>query len=380
MYINFGSINSRQAADGSCTAPLTVDSCGTCRLKKHASLPTITRYDENAYQLFYIAAGKAHFWFDDAEHVVTAGHMVLYRPQEERRYIYYLEDHPEVFWVYFSGSEAAAVLQAHEIPLDGHVFYSGIMPEYKNTFRRMIQELQLCQYAYRDYTAGLFQMMLVLVSRQRQERRSINGTTREQIEAAAAYFNENYTARINVDEYAESLHMSTAWFIRSFKQYVGLSPARYIQSLRIVNAQRLLERTKYSIGEVSEIVGYDNPLYFSRVFKKETGLSPAQYRKAERAGEQPSDPQEEDAWAPPISTKTAIHSIIPPYTLVWGLFYVCSSNLCQHPVGGAGLGTAGAAVRPQGNPCGCTGRAGHCAGSVDHRSMCVCPGGAGAGV
>lgn len=169
------------------------------------------------------------------------------------------------------------------------------MPEYKNTFRRMIQELQLCQYAYRDYTAGLFQMMLVRVSRQRQERRSINGATREQIEAAAAYFNENYTARINVDEYAESLHMSTACFIRSFKQYVGLSPARYIQSLRIVNAQRLLERTKYSIGEVSEIVGYDNPLYFSRVFKKETGLSPAQYRKAERAGEQPSDPQEEDA-------------------------------------------------------------------------------------
>ena len=40
--------------------------------------------------------------------------------------------------------------------------------------------------------------------------------------------------------------------------------------------------------------------YLSRVFKKETGLSPAQYRKAERAGEQPSDPQEEDACTPNI--------------------------------------------------------------------------------
>ena len=380
MYINFGSINSRQAADGSCTAPLTVDSCGTCRLKKHASLPTITRYDENAYQLFYIAAGKAHFWFDDAEHVVTAGHMVLYRPQEERRYIYYLEDHPEVFWVYFSGSEAAAVLQAHEIPLDGHVFYSGIMPEYKNTFRRMIQELQLCQYAYRDYTAGLFQMMLVLVSRQRQERRSINGTTREQIEAAAAYFNENYTARINVDEYAESLHMSTAWFIRSFKQYVGLSPARYIQSLRIVNAQRLLERTKYSIGEVSEIVGYDNPLYFSRVFKKGNRAFPRAVPQSGAGRRTVVRPAGRGRLHPPISTKTAIHSIIPPYTLVWGLFMFAAAICVSILLGGAGLGTAGAAVRPQGNPCGCTGRAGHCAGSVDHRSMCVCPAGAGAGV
>ena len=47
----------------------------------------------------------------------------------------------------------------------------------------------------------------------------------------------------------------------------------------MVNAQSLLERTTYNIKEISEIVGYENPLYFSRVFKKEIGKSPAQYRK-----------------------------------------------------------------------------------------------------
>ncbi|WP_431733214.1 helix-turn-helix domain-containing protein [Faecalibacterium prausnitzii] len=46
-----------------------------------------------------------------------------------------------------------------------------------------------------------------------------------------------------------------------------------------LNAQSLLENTEYNIGEIAEIVGYDNPLYFSRVFKKEYGVSPAQYRK-----------------------------------------------------------------------------------------------------
>lgn len=290
MYVNLGSTDNQKTADKKSSAPLIIDACGTCRLKKHTSLPEITQHDQDAYQLLYIAAGKAHFWFDGTEQVVTAGNMVLYHPQEKRSYVYYLDDHPEVFWIYFSGSVAAQLLTELEIPLDEHVFYCGCMPEYKRNFRLIIQELQLCQYAYKDYVAGLFQTMLVLVSRQRQQRKTVSETTREQIEEVVAQFNENYTNRINIDDCAEALHMSTAWFIRSFKQYIGMSPARYIQSLRIANAQILLERTPYSIGEVSEIVGYDNPLYFSRVFKKETGLSPAQYRKAEQAAGQQAQP------------------------------------------------------------------------------------------
>ena len=94
-----------------------------------------------------------------------------------------------------------------------------------------------------------------------------------------AYFNENYNTKISIDDYAESLHINTNWFIHNFKQYAGMSPVQYILSLRMVDAQSLLEWTNYSIKEISEIVGYENPLYFSRVFKKEIGKLPVQYRK-----------------------------------------------------------------------------------------------------
>ena len=70
-----------------------------------------------------------------------------------------------------------------------------------------------------------------------------------------------------------------SFFFDNFRQYMGMSPAQYVLSLRMVNAQSLLEHTNYNVKEISEIVGYDNPLYFSRVFKKEIGQSPAQYRK-----------------------------------------------------------------------------------------------------
>lgn len=199
--------------------------------------------------------------------------MVLYQPKEVQKYVYYVEDHPEVFWIHFTGYDVKNILEYHGISLDQHVFYSGTLPEYKMLFRKIIRELQQCEDGYEDYIASLFNNILLLVSRQQQNGENYIVTIPEEIEMAVSYFNENYNTKISVAQYAESLHISTNWFIRNFKQHMKISPAQYLLSLRMVNAQSLLENTDYSVGEVAEIVGYDNQLYFSRVFKKSTELA-----------------------------------------------------------------------------------------------------------
>lgn len=279
MYINSGYLNNSRTDFKDNSTPLVVGSCGTYRLKTRPKLPTCWQKGRRDYQILYVANGKTHFWFDSKEEIVSAGHMVLYKPDEIQKYVYYLEDNPEVFWIHFTGSDVKNILAYHGISLDEHVFYCGVLPDYKALFRKIIQELQLCRYGYEDYIASLFNDILLLVDRQQHEQKKTTGNVQEQIERAAAYFNENYNTKISIDDYAESLHISTNWFIHNFKQYAGMSPAQYILSLRMVNAQSLLERTTYNIKEISEIVGYENPLYFSRVFKKEIGKSPAQYRK-----------------------------------------------------------------------------------------------------
>ena len=50
------------------------------------------------------------FWFDGVEEVVTSGHMVLYQPKEVQKYVYYVEDHPEVFWIHFTGYDVKNIL------------------------------------------------------------------------------------------------------------------------------------------------------------------------------------------------------------------------------------------------------------------------------
>lgn len=118
--------------------------------------------------------------------------------------------------IHFTGYDVKNILTYHGIPLDQHVFYSGTLPEYKMLFRKIIRELQQCKYGYEDYIASMFNTILLLVSRQQQEGENVEINIPEEIEAAVAYFNENYNTKISVEDYAESLHISTNWFIRNF--------------------------------------------------------------------------------------------------------------------------------------------------------------------
>ena len=101
MYINSGYLNNSRTDFKDNSTPLVVGSCGTYRLKTRPKLPTYWQKGRRDYQILYVANGKTHFWFDDREEIVSAGHMVLYKPEEIQKYVYYLEDNPEVFWIHF---------------------------------------------------------------------------------------------------------------------------------------------------------------------------------------------------------------------------------------------------------------------------------------
>ena len=90
MYINSGYLNNSRADFKDNSTPLVVGSCGTYRLKTRPKLPTYWQKGRRDYQILYVANGKTHFWFDGKEEIVSAGHMVLYKPEEIQKYVYYL--------------------------------------------------------------------------------------------------------------------------------------------------------------------------------------------------------------------------------------------------------------------------------------------------
>ncbi len=282
MYMNSGYLNNSHLHFKDKSKPLIVGSCGTYRLYKHPRLPTYRPRGRLDFQIIYVSAGSAHFHFDNAENdtVVTAGNMVLFRPKQFQKYEYYASDQTEVYWVHFTGGNVTNILRSYGIRDDMRVFYTGTSLEYERIFKRMISELQQCREDYQEMLVLLLKHLFILIHRHITKKHVLKNEYLEQeIDMAAQFFNDHYNADINIEEYARSRGMSVSWFIRNFKEYIGTTPMQYIVSIRITNAQALLETTTYSITEIGHIVGYENPLYFSRIFHKQKGFSPSEYRR-----------------------------------------------------------------------------------------------------
>lgn len=281
MYLNTGYFNNSHQDFKDKSRPLIVGSCGNYRLTNHPKLPTYRPKGRLDYQIIYIASGQVHFHFDKAENetIVNAGNIVLYRPKELQKYEYYGKDKTEVYWIHFTGGDVKNILRRYGFEDKKRIFHVGTSLEYERIFKRIIIEIQRMQTDYQEMLVLLLRHLLIIFNREiTREHVLKNEFLDAQMEEAANYFSANYNLEICIEEYAASRGMSVSYFIRNFKQYTGKTPVQYLTSLRMTNAQVLLETTTYSVNEIGRIVGYSNALYFSRVFHKQKGCSPSAYR------------------------------------------------------------------------------------------------------
>ena len=66
---------------------------------------------------------------------------------------------------------------------------------------------------------------------------------------------------------------------RQFKAHFGVSPAQYLNNLRINRAKELLRTTALPIYEICEQIGVENASYLIKLFRAHEGMTPYAYRK-----------------------------------------------------------------------------------------------------
>lgn len=92
-----------------------------------------------------------------------------------------------------------------------------------------------------------------------------------------------YADALDIETLANSVHLSRAHFIRSFKETFGETPHRYLQRRRIERAMWKLRETNEDVTGISIDVGFQSLGTFSRTFREIVGVSPSEYRECEQA-------------------------------------------------------------------------------------------------
>ena len=99
------------------------------------------------------------------------------------------------------------------------------------------------------------------------------------ISRAAAHMDRHYAEELTLQRLAEACHGSPYHLQRTFKRIMGITPAAYLQRVRISRAQELLRSSTLPVREIGQRLGLGNLPYFITLFKRITGSTPARYRQ-----------------------------------------------------------------------------------------------------
>ncbi len=90
---------------------------------------------------------------------------------------------------------------------------------------------------------------------------------------------QHYKEHLNVNDYADRLHISPKHLIDLCKKHTGKTPLQLIREYTVAEAKRLLYNTGLTVKEVAYELNFDDPANFSKYFKSVCGYSPANYRR-----------------------------------------------------------------------------------------------------
>lgn len=106
---------------------------------------------------------------------------------------------------------------------------------------------------------------------------SENSAPVARIKKAIRYMNENYAAKLSLDEIAAACNLSKSEFCRCFKRITRQTAFEYLMDLRIRKSLRLLESDGLSVTDTALASGFSSSSYYTEVFRRYMGCTPREY-------------------------------------------------------------------------------------------------------
>ena len=259
--------------------------------------------NSDEYILYIVKSGELHIRERGVDYALKRGDMLLLEPNLDHKgtrharcdYYFFHFHHPGMGTALsVDPAEHARTYmlekqdETTEQPLQYFPKHYAITD--KNNFHKLMHEMnELLQlHRRKSYNRGLtalrFSGLLIELSRAYflnalVQQGGKGSKAAMKVNALLEFIHNRYTGKISSSLIEGEFESNYDYLNRVFKAFTGLTITRYVNKLRIEQAQELIQATHLSFGEIGYLVGLEDPYYFSKLFKQYAGLSPMQYYK-----------------------------------------------------------------------------------------------------
>ena len=102
----------------------------------------------------------------------------------------------------------------------------------------------------------------------------------DNVARTVAYIQRNYMEDLTLEHLAHRVHLSVAYFDRSFKKQMGMSVMQYVNKIRALHANQLLTVHQKTVAFTALEVGYPSTQALNRGLRKHFGMTASELKKA----------------------------------------------------------------------------------------------------
>ena len=253
------------------TVDISITTCGRQFAEKKIDGP----YEPDAHVLQYVTSGKGFLELNGKKYPLVKGDL-FYLP-EGKTCCYYGDpsDLYTYYWIAFQGKYAEHLLKRCNITSDNpvlHVNNKRAEKQFELMFNNMRKNKLPDVLMVLAHLYTLFSLLL----KSTYPDNTVGG--HYLIEESIVYMDHHFSEQITVNDVCKHLNCDVSHFIKIFKKNQGVSPKKYLDSLRLIRVKSLLKENKLTIAQAAENVGIPDYSRFYKWFKKETGKTPRQYR------------------------------------------------------------------------------------------------------
>lgn len=243
------------------------------------------------YVIGFIEGGKRHLWCKGREYDLQAGDLVLFNPRDShycapvgKELLDYraVNVNPQVMTDAFkeimekdyAPHFVQNVVYQSEIAVSVGDIYDAILAD----ATRMQKEeafFYLLEQVFQKYTDSS-----ELLKKPEPD---------VQIKKLCAYMEQHFSENITLEDLLTMTSYGKSYLLRSFTKQMGISPYRYLQTIRIDKAKKFLEQGIEPI-DAAAMAGFSDQSHFTNFFKSFIGLTPKQYQRIFTDASLPSAP------------------------------------------------------------------------------------------